>query len=29
VSKPEREGESPLFADFEDIDGTVWGIEEI
>ena len=28
VSDPEREGESPWFADMEDIDGNRWGIEE-
>jgi predicted enzyme related to lactoylglutathione lyase len=28
VSEPEREGESPWFADFEDLDGNIWGIEE-
>lgn len=28
VSTPEREGESPRFADFKDLDGNIWGIEE-
>lgn len=28
VSEPEREGESPWFADFLDLDGNRWGIEE-
>lgn len=28
VSEPEREGESPRFADFKDLDGNIWGIEE-
>jgi predicted enzyme related to lactoylglutathione lyase len=29
VSEPIREGESPWFADFQDLDGNQWGIEEI
>jgi catechol 2,3-dioxygenase-like lactoylglutathione lyase family enzyme len=29
VSEPEREGESPWFADFKDLDGNIWGIEEV
>lgn len=29
VSEPTREGESPWFADFSDLDGNVWGIEEV
>lgn len=28
VSEPHREGESPRFADFKDLDGNLWGIEE-
>lgn len=28
VSEPKREGESPWFCDFYDIDGNIWGIEE-
>lgn len=28
VSEPHREGESPWFADFRDLDGNIWGIEE-
>lgn len=28
ISEPEREGESPRFADFKDLDGNFWGIEE-
>lgn len=28
VSEPRREGESPWFADFRDVDGNIWGIEE-
>lgn len=28
VSDPQREGESPRFADFKDLDGNIWGIEE-
>ena len=29
VSEPKREGESPWFAQFNDLDGNIWGIEEI
>lgn len=29
VSEPNREGESPWFADFRDLDGNIWGIEEM
>lgn len=29
VSEPVREGESPWFADFLDLDGNQWGIEEL
>lgn len=29
VSEPMREGESPWFADFRDLDGNQWGIEEM
>lgn len=29
VSNPEREGESPRFAHFQDLDGNYWGIEEL
>jgi predicted enzyme related to lactoylglutathione lyase len=29
VSEPEREGESPWFADFKDCVGNVWGVEEL
>jgi catechol 2,3-dioxygenase-like lactoylglutathione lyase family enzyme len=29
VSEPTREGESPWFADFRDLDGNIWGIEEM
>lgn len=29
VSDPVREGESPWFADFLDLDGNRWGIEEM
>lgn len=29
VSEPVREGESPRFADFRDLDGNIWGLEEI
>ena len=28
TSDPIREGESPQFADFQDLDGNIWGIEE-
>ena len=28
VSEPTREGESPWFTDFYDLDGNIWGIEE-
>ncbi len=28
VSEPIREGESPRFSDFKDLDGNIWGIEE-
>jgi len=28
VSDPKREGDSPWFADFTDLDGNRWGIEE-
>lgn len=28
VSDPRREGDSPWFADFKDLDGNIWGIEE-
>ncbi|MFN8845805.1 MAG: VOC family protein, partial [Bdellovibrionales bacterium] len=28
VSDPRREGSSPWFADFKDLDGNVWGLEE-
>lgn len=28
ASDPKREGESPWFADFTDLDGNRWGIEE-
>ena len=29
VADPVREGESPWFADFHDLDGNIWGIEEM
>ncbi len=29
VSEPTREGESPWFANFQDIDGNQWGLEEV
>lgn len=29
VSEPRREGESPWFATFFDLDGNAWGIEEM
>lgn len=29
VSEPEREAESPWFCDFRDVDGNIWGIEEM
>lgn len=29
VSEPMREGESPWFAGFQDLDGNLWGIEEM
>ncbi|MEZ4744338.1 MAG: hypothetical protein R3B45_18120 [Bdellovibrionota bacterium] len=29
ASEPTREGESPWFADFYDLDGNIWGIEEV
>ena len=28
ISEPTREGESPWFCDFTDVDGNLWGIEE-
>lgn len=28
VSEPQREGESPWFADFYDCEGNIWGVEE-
>lgn len=29
VGTPRKEGESPLFTQFKDLDGNLWGIEEI
>ncbi|MGZ5280405.1 MAG: hypothetical protein ACXWC9_10705 [Pseudobdellovibrionaceae bacterium] len=29
VGTPRREGESPLFTQFKDPDGNLWGIEEV
>ncbi len=29
VGTPRREGESPLFTQFKDLDGNLWGIEEV
>jgi predicted enzyme related to lactoylglutathione lyase len=29
VSEPTREGESPWFANFFDLEGNIWGIEEL